>query len=342
MEKIAIVLFNLGGPDKEDAVRPFLFNLFNDPAILRLPSFFRYLLAKLISTQRENKAKAIYAQIGGRSPILENTEKQARALEEAFGNRENIKCFVAMRYWHPFVDKAVSDVKIWGADKVVLLPLYPQFSTTTTETSLKSWHEAAQKVALNVVTKSICCYPENQGFIGSLADRLAKAYGSFEEKRRPRVLFSAHGLPEKIIDAGDPYAFQCQKSAEAIVKKLAIPNLDWVLCYQSRVGPLKWIGPPTESEIIRAGKDKVPLIIVAIAFVSEHSETLVEIDITYRALAEKAGVPRYVYLETVGIAASFILGLKDLVMKALESQTKIVSGEGGRYCPKEFKDCCQK
>ncbi len=317
MKRIAIVLFNLGGPDTPEAVRPFLSNLFNDPAIIRLPGPFRKIVAWLIANRRTTEAQNIYAKIGGRSPILENTQAQATALEEKLAGYGKVKCFVAMRYWHPFADEVARKVQAFAPHQVVLLPLYPQFSTTTTQSSFKSWEQSAQAIGMNLPTEKIDCYPDEAGFIGTLANFIRAAYEKAKSHGSPRLLFSAHGLPEKIVKAGDPYQSQCEQTARSLAGATGIAELDWVLCYQSRVGPLKWIGPSTEEEIIRAGQQKKPVIIVPIAFVSEHSETLVEIDITYRELAVKSGVPYFDRIPAVGTEAAFIEGLANLVRRAM-------------------------
>jgi len=307
--KTAVVLFNLGGPDCPEAVEPFLFNLFNDPAILNLPGPFRWVLAKLIARTRGPKAREIYAKIGGSSPLLENTEAQARALEQHLG--PDWRCFIAMRYWHPFASEAVNAIRDWGAERVVLLPLYPQFSTTTTASSLAEW----ARMGLDLPTRIVESYPQARGFVAALAGLTAA--GLLKCKIRPRVLFSAHGLPKKIVDAGDPYPSQVEMTVAAVVEALAIPDLDWVIAYQSRVGPLEWIGPSVEAEIDRAGREGLGLLVVPVAFVSEHSETLVELDIEYRHRAEKAGVVDYVRVPAVGADPRFIEALGDLVASNL-------------------------
>ena len=343
MTKTAIVLFNLGGPDTPAAVQPFLFNLFNDPAIIRLPNPFRWGLAKVISRRRAPIAREIYQNLGGGSPLLPNTEAQARALETALMSGEpdsggdDFKVFIAMRYWHPFSDEAVRNVKAYAPDQILLLPLYPQFSTTTTGSSVADWDRAAAKAGLSVPTKTLCCYPADPGFVSEVVTRLRKALDQFEEQagggKKPRILFSAHGLPKKIIEAGDPYQEQVEESAAAVVQALGIPDLDWVICYQSRVGPLEWIGPSTDSEIERAGQDKVPLIVVPIAFVSEHSETLVELDIEYRELAEKQGVPSYIRVPTVDDGPAFIEGLAKRARGALDGSAALCPGREDDPCP---------
>ena len=319
--KIAIVLFNLGGPDSPEAVQPFLRNLFSDPAILRLPSLLRGPLASFIARRRTPKAQDIYARIGGSSPILGQTEAQARALEEALGADHEWRGYVCMRYWHPMTEAVVRSVKRFAPDRIVLLPLYPQFSTTTTDSSVKAWRDAAAKARLAVPTQTVCCYPDEDGFISASTELLTQ--GLREAGTLPtRVLFSAHGLPERIVKAGDPYQMQVERTAQAIADRIG--GLDWSVCYQSRVGPLKWIGPSTDAEIARAGSDGKAVVLYPLSFVSEHSETLVELDIEYRHLAEKNGVSTYVRVPTVGTHPSFIAGLAARVRAALAEPTKTV------------------
>jgi ferrochelatase len=309
--KIAIVLFNLGGPDSLDAVQPFLRNLFGDPAILRLPALIRRPLASFLARRRAPKARAIYAKIGGSSPILGQTEAQARALEAALGGEHEWRGYVCMRYWHPLTAAVVRSVKRFAPDRIVLLPLYPQFSTTTTASSFKAWNDAA---TFEVPTRTIESYPTEPGFIAASVALVKQGLADAGAGPR-RVLFSAHGLPERVIKAGDPYQAQVEQTAKAIAGQLG--EIDWSICYQSRVGPLKWIGPSTDTEIRRAAADRVAVVIYPLAFVSEHSETLVELDIDYRHLAEKTGVPTYIRVPTVGTHPLFIAGLARLVRDAL-------------------------
>jgi len=330
LKKTAVILFNLGGPDKPEAIKPFLFNLFNDPAIIRLPFLLRQCVAWIISSRREKTAQEIYGKMGGASPILKNTKTQADALQKKLG--EEFKVFIAMRYWHPFIKETVEDVAHYKPDEIILLPLYPQFSTTTTGSSLKEWSNRAQQAQLLMPTKRVCCYPQNAGLIEAIVRLTRAGYEkALASGQKPRLLFSAHGLPEKIIEAGDPYVWQCEQTVKAIITALALPEPDFVLCYQSRVGPLKWVGPATDEEVQRAGKDKTPLVVVPIAFVSEHSETLVELDIEYRELAHKAGVPLYECVKTVGASDEFIDGLVRLVKEPAAA----------RLCPEGFIGCCQ-
>jgi protoporphyrin/coproporphyrin ferrochelatase len=339
--KTAIVLFNLGGPDGPAAVQPFLFNLFNDAAIIDVPQPLRWLLAKLISSRRAPIARDIYANIGGGSPLLENTQAQASALEAVLaGANGETRCFIAMRYWHPLSDETAQAVKLYAPDRIILLPLYPHYSSTTSGSSLDAWHKAARKARLAVPTRTVCCYPDVPGFIEALTELIRPALAEAGKSGPPRLLFSAHGLPKKIVEAGDPYQWQIERTAASVVERLGRPVLDWLTCYQSRVGPLEWIGPSTEAEIERAGQDGVPLVVVPIAFVSEHSETLVELDIEYRELAERHGVPAYLRVPTVDVAPAFINSLANLVGMVIDApDASLMSGDGGRLCPASFGKC---
>ncbi len=340
-KKVAVVLFNLGGPDRVESVRPFLYNLFADAAIIRIPAVLRIPLALLLSRRRAKAAVPIYEQLGGGSPLLANTEAQARAIEAELAGEFDVRCFVAMRYWHPMSDEAALAVKDWGADRVVLLPLYPQFSTTTTGSSLRVWEIAAKAAELEAETSVVCCYPTEPGFLEASARLIREHHGRAAAHGRPRVLFSAHGLPKRVVEGGDPYQWQCERTAAALVEGLGIPDLDWALCYQSRVGPLEWIGPSTDQEIERAGRDKVPLVVVPMAFVSEHSETLVEIEVEYRHAAEGHGVPWFERVPTVGVEEAFVAGLARLVRQSVEMGCGTCSEKGGRLCPSGWRGCPQ-
>lgn len=312
MTRTAVVLMNLGGPDSLDAVEPFLFNLFSDPAILRLPRLLRLALARLIARRRVGTARHIYARLGGASPLLANTEAQAHALDALLG--AGFRSFIAMRYWHPTSAETARAVAEWGPDEIVCLPLYPQCSTTTTASSLAEWRRAAARIGLDPPTRVVRSYPVEDGFVTALAGLIRPALAlSRGQQKPPRLLLTAHGLPQRIVDAGDPYPQQVEATARAVVAALAQPGLDWVVCYQSRVGPLKWLGPYTDAEIRRAGADGVPLVVAPISFVSEHSETLVELDLDYRELAERSGVPAYLRVATVGVEPAFVAGLAALV-----------------------------
>ena len=389
--KVAVVLFNLGGPDSQEAIAPFLMNFFTDPNIIRVPMPFRWLIAKLISRRRSRReAGDSYGLLGNVSPLLANSRVQAEALEENLntsprrrpgssdstekdsGFRRNddasvYKTFVCMRYWHPMADEIAAQVKAWGAEEIVLLPLYPQFSTTTTWSSLGVWRRAVRKVGLNTPSSMICCYPFEGGFIQASAENILVAYRQAlqDGHKAPRILFSAHGLPESVVKGGDPYQWQCEQTAEKIAAQLAVilseakdpgieapdpsalrpqddsKKLDWRICYQSRVGPMKWIGPSTEEELERAARDNTAVIIYPHAFTQEHVETLVELDIEYRHKAEAMGLPGYYRAATAGTHPAFIDGLATLVRD--HQGRRDVAAEGGAcLCPAQYNRCCMR
>lgn len=344
-EKIAVVLFNLGGPDCAQAIAPFLFNFFTDPNIIRVPAPFRWMIARLIAFRRSRReAGSSYARLGGKSPLLENTKAQADALEALLSRSgRKFQVFIAMRYWHPLTTETVSKIKASGADRVVLLPLYPQYSTTTTRSSLQEWQKAYRDARLEIPVSMICCYPWEVGFIEASARLIRETHAKAlqESGRWPRVLFSAHGLPESIIAEGDPYQWQCEQSAQKIASATGIERLDWQICYQSRVGPKKWIGPSTEDALRQAALDRVPVVIYPHAFVSEHVETLVEIEHEYRGLADTLGVPWFGRVPTVATDPLFIQGLAHMIDAAL-ARGGLSSASGERLCPKEFSQCCQQ
>jgi ferrochelatase len=337
--RVAVILFNLGGPDSPEAVEPFLFNLFNDAAIVGIPQPFRFVLAQLLSRRRAKAARANYAHMGGRSPLLPETETQARALETALSSRVSnvsFRCFPAMRYWRPFAKDAARAAEAWGATDAILLPLYPQFSSTTTGSSLKAWRKASDLPA-----STICCYPAGAGFADAHAQAIMSVWRQAGSPPNPRVLFSAHGLPQRVIDRGDPYQWQVERGVAAVRAKLPA---EWEtrICYQSRVGPLKWIDPSTEAEIEAAAHDSRGVIVAPIAFVSDHVETLVELDIEYAQKAKALGVPYYLRAPALGEAPRFIEALVDLVESALKAPGKMQSETGGRLCPAAYGLCPQE
>jgi ferrochelatase len=335
--KLAVVLFNLGGPDRLESVEPFLFNLFNDPAIIGLPGLVRYIFAKVISRRRAPVAREIYAQMGGRSPLLEQTREQATALQGCLRQRgHDAGVFVCMRYWHPMSDETAASVKEFAPKEVVLLPLYPQFSTTTTGSSLQDWQRA---VGSEVPNRAVCCYPAESGFVVAVARLIREQLEQVPSTQKRRVLFSAHGLPKKVIARGDPYQWQVEKTVAAVVRTLDIEALDYAICYQSRVGPLAWIGPSLDEELERAARDRVSVLVVPTAFVSEHSETLVELDIEYRQKAFDLGISGYARAATVGTAEEFIVGLAELIEDALSRSAEPCPQGGKRICPGTLGQC---
>jgi protoporphyrin/coproporphyrin ferrochelatase len=334
--RIAVVLFNLGGPDSQDAVRPFLFNLFRDRAILQLPTPFRQLLAGVIALARTKAAKANYAHMGGASPLLKETNDQARALEQALAARlpeAELKVVIAMRYWRPTTEQAARAVEAFAPDEVVLLPLYPQFSATTTGSSLEAWRRSYRGSGRS---HTACCYFEDEGLAKAHAARIQECWEKAGRPEPVRLLFSAHGLPERNVLAGDPYQWQVERTCEAIVARLE-GTWDWRVCYQSRVGPMKWLGPSTPEEIAEACADGKGVLIDPVAFVSEHVETLVELDRDYAELAAASGCRDYLRARTVGCEPSFIEGLAKTVETALARPGICPQGrrcaDGWRGCP---------
>jgi ferrochelatase len=341
--KIAVVLLNLGGPDGQASVRPFLFNLFADKAIIRLPLPARLALAALISTMRAKGARANYALMGGGSPLLAETRKQADALQARLSMNlagDEVRTFIAMRYWKPFTAETAREVADFAPDEVILLPLYPQFSTTTTGSSVEAWRGAYRGTGW---VRTVCCYPDAAG--------LAKAHAAlirqtWEKAGRPeglRLLFSAHGLPQQVVDDGDPYAMQVEKTCAAVLAQLGADGLgsgwDWKLAYQSRVGRLQWLAPYTPQAIAKAGEEGRGLIVVPVAFVSEHVETLVELDIDYGELAEQAGVEPYLRVPALGVQSDFIDTLVAAVASAL---TRPGTAPAGSPCGGDWRRCALK
>jgi len=337
--KKAVILFNLGGPDKLENVEPFLFNLFNDPAILNLPTLLRYPLAKLISNRRAPVAKKIYSELGGSSPILKLTKEQSDALETKLNQtqeEDEYKCFIIMRCWNPRAKDVIKDVQLYSPDEVVLMPLYPQYSAATSGSSIKEWKDVCKKNNYHVKTSTICCYPTDQNFINAHTKEIIK---KIKDLKNFKLIFSAHGLPEKNIKKGDPYQWQVEQSVKKIVESLNDENLDWILSYQSRVGPLKWIGPSTETTIIENSKIGKHIVLVPIAFVSEHSETLVELDIEYKEIADVNGCKNYTRVPALGISEDFIKAMSELIIKKNEYKINENLYPPKIQCPSNFKKC---
>jgi ferrochelatase len=352
-KKTAIILFNLGGPDSLKSVQPFLFNLFNDAAIISLPQPLRFFFAKLISTKRAKKAQKIYAQIGGRSPLLNISLSQAYALERELSFFGNFKVFVAMRYWRPRASEVIKEIKKYDPNQLILLPLYPQFSSATSNSSLqefiKKYLFQRQKNDKKITTKIVCCYPAEPAFIKAHSFLIKQTISKVCEKNlsRFRFLFSAHGLPQKLINAGDPYVFQVTETAKKIVKNLAEifliheEEIDFQICYQSKVGCLQWTSPSLDYELRRVALDKKIPVVVPISFVSDHAETLVELDIDYKNLAQGLGIKNYFRVPALNLDGHFIKSLVE-ICKAVDSnnESQIFSGQKSeRICPKSFKFC---
>ena len=337
--KKAVILFNLGGPDKLENVESFLFNLFNDPAILNLPSLFRFPLAKLIANRRAPTAKKIYQELGGSSPILKLTEEQAEALETRLNTEDastNHKCFIVMRCWHPRAENVIKKVINFKPDEIILMPLYPQYSAATSGSSIKEWNDICSKNNFNIKTSTVCCYPTDKYFIEAHRDEIFK---KIKDLQSFKLIFSAHGLPEKNIKKGDPYQWQVEQTVNEIVKSLNIKNLDWILSYQSRVGPLKWIGPSTEDIIVENSKLGKHIVLVPVAFVSEHSETLVELDIEYKELANKNGCKNYSRIPALGTNENYIKAMSNLIIHKNDYSFNEKLHPPKIQCPNQFKKC---
>jgi ferrochelatase len=332
--RIAVVLFNLGGPDEPAAVRPFLRNLFADPAIIPAPAIVRLPLAALIAKAREESAIANYAVMGGGSPILPETQAQAAALERTLKTRwlrDDVKVVIAMRHWRPLTSDAARAVERFNPTDVVLCPLYPQFSTTTTGSSLTAW---SREYGGAGETAGVCCWYGNDGLIEAHAQQIEQTWRN-AGRPKVRLLFSAHGLPERTARSGDPYQWQVEATCAAIADRLG-GGWDWQICYQSRVGPLKWIGPSTAEAIVGAARGGLGVLIDPVAFVSEHIETLVELDQDYAELAREAKAPAYLRAPAVGVLPSFINGMADAIERAVGERT---IGPDGVACPRGFSRC---
>lgn len=322
-EKIGIVLFNLGGPDSLDAIKPFLHNLFLDPDILKFPlSFlFRRPLAWLISTLRAKKTRGYYEYMGGKSPLKELTLQQAGALEKALNLDFPARVVVAMRYWKPSTEEAIQTLQEEKIRKVILLPLYPHYSYTTTRSSAEEWKRCRKKMGVSFEEIWIQDYHDHPGYIASVVDRIEEGLRRFPEEKRAQVhlVYSAHGIPLKEIEAGDPYQTQIQRTVELI--NLSLGNrYSHTLCYQSRVGPLKWLEPNTVDSITALAKKGVKqMLAIPISFVSDHSETLYELKKVYGELALGLGVEQYELMPALNDSPLFIGALKELAISCMAS-----------------------
>lgn len=323
-EKLGVVLLNLGGPDSLDAVEPFLFNLFNDPEIINFPlSFlFRKRLAKLISSRRAPSIQKQYAKIGGKSPIVDLTNKQAELLEKNLQSKGlDAKVYVAMRYWRPFTEDAIAQIEKDGIKKIVLLPLYPQFSKATTGSSFKEWErQIADKAHLKgIQTEKVEHYYDFAPYLDSIIERINQTFERFPAEKRDEVyiLFSAHGTPMKLVREGDPYSGQICETVSAVKERGGWKN-EHTLCFQSKVGPQKWLTPSTPAVIEElAAKGVKNMLVVPIAFVSDHLETLFELDHEYGRLAKEKGVEQYEVMEGLNDSELFAESLAQLVLQKI-------------------------
>ena len=328
VRRIGVVLFQLGGPDTLDAIEPFLFNLFCDPDIIDFPlaRIGRKPLAKLISSTRAKKVQHHYSVIGGGSPIRRFTEQQAAALEEWLAEAGlDVRCFVAMRYWHPFTVEAVEKVKAAGCDELVLLPLYPHYSSTTTGSSLNEWR---RRFDGNLPVYAIETFYKNEAYLGSLVEKIREALEKFPAPEAAEIVFSAHSVPVSVIRNGDPYQKQIEETVELVMERGGWPN-PYRLCYQSKVGASKWLQPSLRSTIRQLAAKKVSdVCIVPISFVSDHVETLGEIDHEAREQAESLGIKRFVMTSGLNTSTTFIRALGEMVMAALDGPELVTESAG--------------
>lgn len=317
MTKIAVVLFNLGGPDSLAAVQPFLENLFNDPDIFKIP--FQKALAKFISKKRAPKVQREYKLIGGSSPINMWTEKQRLMLQtDLLKNNFDAEVFVAMRYWKPLTKETAKIVSTQKFDKIILLPLYPHFSISTTGSSINEWKRVYNSETSNLIY--INSYPTNQFYIGAINQRIDESLLNFPEGERKNVqlVFSAHGTPVSYVKKGDPYSGQIKETMEAVMK-LRNHSHDYHLCFQSKVGPAKWLEPSTSDKIKELSlKGKKHLLVIPVSFVSDHVETAFELNIEYRHVADECGIENYFVMTGLNDSALFISALSDLVKLSLQ------------------------
>ena len=319
--RTAVVLFNLGGPDSLEAVEPFLFNLFSDPDIFKLPLGFlmQKPFARLLARRRAPEARRNYAAIGGKSPLLENTQKQAHALEASLRTKGAYDVFVCMRYWHPLTAAVVAELKKRDYGEVFFLPLYPQYSNTTTGSSVHEFERECARQNYHPHTRLVRKWYAHADYQQAILDDIHAAARKLPDPDSGSIelLFSAHGLPKKLVERGDPYEQQIRATYGALRIQLGWPHL--TLCYQSRVGPLEWLRPYTE-DVIRekAAAGCKQMLVYPIAFVSDHSETLYELGIEYAALARQTGITHYRVIPALNAHPLLISALTDLVLHSGE------------------------
>jgi ferrochelatase len=319
-KRIGVVLFQLGGPDSLEAVQPFLYNLFCDPDIIDLPLafLFRKRLAKYISTKRAPKVQGLYKRIGSKSPILKLTNRQARALERELNKTVNAKVYVAMRYWHPMTEAVIEQVYKDGIEKLVMLPLYPHFSKTTTGSSMNEWNRVLASQNLNSIPTSLVeHYYDHPLYVQAIVHNINRALKRVKpgERQNVHLVFSAHGTPLKLVKDGDPYSHHIRKTYDAVVAEGRF-GLEHHLCFQSKVGPQKWLEPSLDQTIERLAREKVShMLVIPIAFVSDHIETLSEINLEGKEEAKELGVKYFDIMPALHTSPLFIKALADVVLK---------------------------
>lgn len=323
MGRVGVLLLNLGGPDKLEDVGPFLYNLFSDPEIIRLPfTWLQKPLAWFIATRRTQKSQENYRKIGGGSPLRSITEAQGEALKEKLDNLgQDAKIYIGMRYWHPFTEEAIAKITKDDIEHLVILPLYPQFSISTSGSSFRLLEKFWQKdINLQQIPyNAIPSWYKQPCYLQAMAELIAQELDQLKNPDEAHIFFSAHGVPKSYVEeAGDPYQQEIEECTELIMRTLNRPN-NYSLAYQSRVGPVEWLQPYTEDAIEQLGEDGVKtLVVVPISFVSEHIETLEEIDIEYREIAEEAGIHNFHRVPALNTHPLFIQALADLVVESLE------------------------
>jgi ferrochelatase len=315
-EKLGVVLFQLGGPDSLSAVEPFLHNLFLDPDIIDFPlaKLARPVLAKLMAASRAKKVQQSYARLGGKSPLVEWTRRQAQALERALRESLDVRVVVAMRYWHPFTSEAIENLVRERVSKLVLLPLYPHYSKTTTGSSLNEWRRRAAGTALAQTPATVIeTYHDDPGYVDTLVDQIEQSLQKFPAHEPVHLLFSAHGVPTSVIAAGDPYQRQIEETTRLVLAR-GRWNHPHTVCYQSKVGSGRWLQPSIHEVIPRlAARGPRRVLVVPISFVSDHIETLHEIDVEVREQAQQAGIRQFEMMPGLNDGARFIRTLADLV-----------------------------
>lgn len=323
MGRVGVLLLNLGGPDQIEDVRPFLYNLFADPEIIRLPfPWLQKPLAWLISSLRAQKSQENYKQIGGGSPLRRITEAQGQAIQEQLAAKgSDTKVYIGMRYWHPFTEEAIAKIKRDRVEKLVILPLYPHFSISTSGSSFRVLEEMWQQdPELSQIEYTIIpSWYNNPGYIKAMVELIEQELAEFSNPEQVHLFFSAHGVPVSYVEeAGDPYQQEIEECTRLIMEQIKGHN-DYTLAYQSRVGPVEWLRPYTDDALKELGEKGVKdLLVIPISFVSEHIETLQEIDIEYREVAEEVGIDNFQRVPALNTHPMFINSLAELVTEALE------------------------